>query len=159
MFTLLEREIIERSLTLVGYSPMPEADGILSPGGSLSNMYGMVLARYHYFPEVKRKGMSGLPPLGVFTSEDGHYSITKGAHWLGIGTDYIFKVFHLVSSYNDIKGSTNYRNTIPGQIGRARAYGRKRFEVQNRGSSKKGLRTILRKCNFWHNSFGGLRSA
>ena len=92
MFTLLEREIVEQSLRLVGYPATPEADGILSPGGSLSNMYGMVLARYHYFPEVKHKGMSGLPPLAVFTSEDGHYSITKGAHWLGIGTDNIFKV-------------------------------------------------------------------
>ena len=91
VFTLLEREIIERALGLVGYPGMPEADGILSPGGSLSNMYGMVLARYKYFPEAKRRGMSGLPPLALFTSEDGHYSITKGAHWLGLGTDNIVK--------------------------------------------------------------------
>ncbi|XP_011497415.1 PREDICTED: cysteine sulfinic acid decarboxylase-like [Ceratosolen solmsi marchali] len=92
VFTLLEREVLAQSLALVGYPPMPEADGIVSPGGSLSNMYGIVLARYHYFPEVKSKGLNGLPTLGLLTSEDGHYSITKGAHWLGIGTDNIFKV-------------------------------------------------------------------
>lgn len=92
VFTLLEHELIENALSLVGYPKMPEGDGILCPGGSLSNMYGMILARYHYFPDVKRKGLSGLPPLAVFTSDDSHYSITKGAHWLGIGTDNIHKV-------------------------------------------------------------------
>lgn len=92
VFTLLEREIVAQTLKLIGYPAMPEGDGILSPGGSMSNMYGIVLARYHYFPEVKKKGMCGLPPLAVFTSEDGHYSITKGAHWLGLGTDNIYKV-------------------------------------------------------------------
>ncbi|XP_001600163.2 cysteine sulfinic acid decarboxylase [Nasonia vitripennis] len=92
VFTLLEREIVERSLELVGYPAMPEADGILSPGGSLSNMYGMVLARYRYFPQSKRTGMTACPPLAYFTSEDGHYSMSKGAHWLGLGTDNIFKV-------------------------------------------------------------------
>jgi glutamate/tyrosine decarboxylase-like PLP-dependent enzyme len=92
VFSLLEREVLERCLALVGYPPMPEADGVISPGGSLSNMYGIVLARYRRFPQVKSRGLGGLPALGLFTSEDGHYSITKGAHWLGIGTDNIFKV-------------------------------------------------------------------
>ncbi|XP_076395032.1 cysteine sulfinic acid decarboxylase [Megachile rotundata] len=92
VFTLMEREVIERFLQLVGYPPMPEGDGILCPGGSLSNMYGMVMARYKKIPEVKSKGMSGFPPLVSFTSEGGHYSISKGAHWLGMGTDQVYKV-------------------------------------------------------------------
>jgi hypothetical protein len=36
----------------------------------MSNMYGMVLARYKAVPNSKTKGLSGLPPLVVFTSED-----------------------------------------------------------------------------------------
>ena len=36
----------------------------------MSNMYGMVLARYKKFPQVKTKGLSSLPPLVVFTSAD-----------------------------------------------------------------------------------------
>ncbi|XP_043247931.1 cysteine sulfinic acid decarboxylase-like [Colletes gigas] len=92
VFTLMEREVIERSLELVGYPPMPEGDGILSPGGSIANMYGMVLARYKKIPGIKAKGLVGLPPLVCFTSEAGHYSITKGAHWLGLGTDNVYKV-------------------------------------------------------------------
>ncbi|KAJ8681904.1 hypothetical protein QAD02_017696 [Eretmocerus hayati] len=92
VFSVLEREVISRSLQLAGYPQPPEADGIMSPGGSMSNMYGMVLARYRRYPEAKTKGLRSLPPLALFTSEDGHYSISKGAHWLGFGTDHIYKV-------------------------------------------------------------------
>jgi hypothetical protein len=42
----------------------------VSAGGSVSNMYGMVLARYKAIPDSKTKGLSGLPPLVAFTSED-----------------------------------------------------------------------------------------
>lgn len=42
----------------------------VSVGGSMSNMYGMVLARYKAIPDSKVKGLSGLPPLVVFASED-----------------------------------------------------------------------------------------
>ena len=67
-------------------------------------MYGMVLARNSKFPEVKSTGLSGLPHLACFTSEDGHYSVTKGAHWLGLGTDSVYKarisVFHIFQIYN-----------------------------------------------------------
>lgn len=92
MFTLIERELIEKTLTLVGYPPIPQADGVMSPGGSISNMYGMVLARYNLLPEVKKKGVGVFPLLACFSSESGHYSIMKGAHWLGIGTDQVHKV-------------------------------------------------------------------
>jgi len=84
--------VIQKSLALVNY-PSMDADGIMCPGGSMSNMYGMVLARYKKAPEVKEKGVNHLPPLVCFTSEGGHYSITKAAHWLGLGTDNVYKVF------------------------------------------------------------------
>lgn len=100
MFTLIERELIEKTLVLVGYPPMPQADGVMSPGGSLSNMYGMVLARYKLLPGVKRMGVGGFPPLACFSSENGHYSIMKGAHWLGIGTDHVHKVQNIIYIYN-----------------------------------------------------------
>ena len=32
---------------------MFQGDGIFSPGGSLSNMYGMMLARHNAFPDIK----------------------------------------------------------------------------------------------------------
>ena len=52
--------------------------GITAPGGSLANMYGLMLARHEKFPELKRTGLSALgAPLVVFTSEDSHYSVGK----------------------------------------------------------------------------------
>jgi len=71
----------------------------------MSNMYGMMLARHKAFPEVKvgrdcrdilimfqRNGLGGLPPLVALTSEESHYSIVKGANWLGLGVDNVVKV-------------------------------------------------------------------
>jgi hypothetical protein len=39
-------------------------------GGSVSNMYAMNLARYKYCPDIKEKGMSGLPRFTLFTSAE-----------------------------------------------------------------------------------------
>ncbi|XP_059051634.1 cysteine sulfinic acid decarboxylase [Achroia grisella] len=86
VFTLIELKMLVHILHLVG---IPDGDGIFSPGGSLSMLYGIVAARYKAFPEVKTKGMRALPELVMFTSEDSHYSIKKAAHWLGFGTECI----------------------------------------------------------------------
>lgn len=96
MFIMMEQQIIKQALKLFGYPPLPDADGIFCPGGSLSNMYGMAMARFKLIPDVKTKGLMGLPRLACFTSEAGHYSILKGAHWLGIGIDNIHKVCSFV---------------------------------------------------------------
>lgn len=44
------------------------ASALCAAGGSIANMYGMNLARYHQFPHVKTDGMHALPRLIVFTS-------------------------------------------------------------------------------------------
>jgi hypothetical protein len=41
----------------------------------MSNLYSVLLARYHFFPEVKTKGMTALPRLILFTSA--HVRITS----------------------------------------------------------------------------------
>ncbi|KAL7731648.1 hypothetical protein ACLKA6_000944 [Drosophila palustris] len=84
VFSLIETEVISTVCRLIGYN---HGDGIFAPGGSSSNMYGLVLARYKHVPSVKRTGMFGMRPLVLFTSEDSHYSLKKAAHWLGIGVD------------------------------------------------------------------------
>ncbi|XP_013139758.1 PREDICTED: cysteine sulfinic acid decarboxylase [Papilio polytes] len=88
-FTLVELKMISHILQLFGFS---DGDGIFSPGGSVSMLYALVAARYKAFPDVKTKGVRSLPELVVFTSEDSHYSIMKGAHWLGFGTDNIIQI-------------------------------------------------------------------
>ncbi|XP_013106315.1 cysteine sulfinic acid decarboxylase [Stomoxys calcitrans] len=84
VFSLVETEVVRKVCELCGYG---QGDGIFSPGGSISNMYGVVLARYRSFPNIKSSGMFGMPPLVLFTSEESHYSFKKAAHWLGFGVD------------------------------------------------------------------------
>ena len=65
VFTLMEQSVLKKMRGLVGY---PDGDGIFCPGGSISNMYGTNLARYHFFPDFKNKGMYSSKPLVMFTS-------------------------------------------------------------------------------------------
>lgn len=48
-----------------------ESNSVLlwTPGGAISNMYAMLIARFKMFPEVKEKGMAAIPRLVAFTSE------------------------------------------------------------------------------------------
>lgn len=86
VFTLIELKLLGHILKLFG---IPNGDGIFSPGGSISILYGMVAARYKAFPDIKAKGMRNLPEMVIFTSEDSHYAVKKAAHWLGFGTESI----------------------------------------------------------------------
>jgi sulfinoalanine decarboxylase / aspartate 1-decarboxylase len=79
-FTLIEGEVIRKSLELFGFN---DGDGILCPGGSAANMYGYNIGRYAKYPSAKRDGNP--PGLVMFTSDDSHYSVIKGASFLGIG--------------------------------------------------------------------------
>lgn len=87
----MENEIINYCLNLAGFPA--EGEGIFTPGGSIANMYGLVCARFKINPDFKKTGLCGAEkPLVAFTSEESHYSITKNAHWLGLGTDNVIKV-------------------------------------------------------------------
>ncbi|XP_059622527.1 cysteine sulfinic acid decarboxylase [Phlebotomus argentipes] len=84
VFTLIEDSVVRKCLDLFNF---PSGDGIFSPGGSMSNMYAMILARFRLDPRYKSAGMFESKPLVAFTSQDAHYSIKKAAHWMGIGLD------------------------------------------------------------------------
>ncbi|XP_061224695.1 cysteine sulfinic acid decarboxylase isoform X2 [Neopsephotus bourkii] len=84
VFVLMEGVVLAKLRELVGWS---SGDGIFAPGGSMCNMYAMNVARFQRFPECRSLGMTALPRLALFTSCDSHYSIQKGAAFLGIGTD------------------------------------------------------------------------
>lgn len=89
VFVLMENEVLRGLRHLVGWT---QGDGLFCPGGSTSNMYAMNLARYQLFPDVKTQGLCGLPRLVVFTSPESHYSVKKGAAFLGTGTDNVILV-------------------------------------------------------------------
>ncbi|KAH7731509.1 glutamate decarboxylase 1-like protein [Aphelenchoides avenae] len=91
VFILMEKEVMRKMCELIGW-PADEGDGIFTPGGAIANMYAMNAARHHHYPRAKPLGMSEVPTLCVFTSEEAHYSIKGAASVLGIGTDNCFNI-------------------------------------------------------------------
>ncbi|KAJ8272629.1 hypothetical protein GJAV_G00091480 [Gymnothorax javanicus] len=91
VFILMEEIVLRKMKEKLDWAA-EEGDGIFCPGGSISNLYSLVLARYSMYPEVKTGGMCDLPRLALFTSEQSHYSIKKAAQVLGFGTKNVFMV-------------------------------------------------------------------
>uniref|UniRef100_A0A8C1K557 Glutamate decarboxylase 1b n=1 Tax=Cyprinus carpio TaxID=7962 RepID=A0A8C1K557_CYPCA len=86
VFVLMEQLTLKKMREIIGWTN-GDGDGLFSPGGAISNMYSVMVARYKYFPEVKTKGMSAAPRLVLFTSEHSHYSIKKAGAVLGFGKE------------------------------------------------------------------------
>ena len=62
---------------IIGWS---EGDSILAPGGSISNMYALIIARHKMFPAHKQRGMMALDSQPVcYTSK--HVSILYTMHY------------------------------------------------------------------------------
>lgn len=79
----IEKEIIKQTCKLVGYNK--DANGIIAPGGSLSNFMALIMARDAFNINIREQGMrSG---LRMYTSVESHYSNMKNATFAGIGTD------------------------------------------------------------------------
>lgn len=89
VYTVVERAVLKKMTELIGWE---DGDGIFNPGGSMSNMYALNLARYQHCPDIKENGLFGAKRLVVFTSLDAHYSVAKGAAFLGIGTKNVYSV-------------------------------------------------------------------
>lgn len=68
----MERTLIKYCGQKIGYQH-ETIDGMFCPGGSMANMYGMALARHHYFPDTKVKGVKHLGEIVMFASEDVRY--------------------------------------------------------------------------------------
>lgn len=69
LFSIMEQEVLHKMRELAGWKD-GRGDGIFSPGGSISNLYGLILARYKKFPESKARGIHGLPQMVILCSED-----------------------------------------------------------------------------------------
>ncbi|KIV96379.1 hypothetical protein PV10_00260 [Exophiala mesophila] len=92
VLTLMETHVTRALAALFGFTG-PRAGGINVQGGSASNTTSIVIARNTLFPRTKAYGNSvdGLD-LVLFTSEHGHYSITKAAQQCGFGSDAVISI-------------------------------------------------------------------
>jgi len=87
--TLMEIELIRRMSLLAGFE---NGEGVFAPGGSLSNLMGVLAARHHAFPHVKKEGLKPEDRPAMFVSTEAHYSLERAAAIAGFGTDSVIKV-------------------------------------------------------------------
>lgn len=78
---LIEKEIIRTFCDYVGFE---NGDGIFSPGGSISNLVAMIVARNEADERIRDEGLDGRK-YTLYTSDQGHYSILKNANFIGVG--------------------------------------------------------------------------
>jgi L-2,4-diaminobutyrate decarboxylase len=83
----IERWLVRALAELAGLGP--HADGVLTPGGSLSNMLGLLLARdaiaLRQNVNARIEGISALPRPVVLCSELAHFSVHRACAALGLG--------------------------------------------------------------------------
>ncbi len=82
---LIERELIRHMGDLMGFG---DCEGVVAPGGSLSNLIGMLVARDQACEGAGDRGL-GDRVACVYTSEDSHYSVPKAAALLGLGREQV----------------------------------------------------------------------
>jgi aromatic-L-amino-acid decarboxylase len=79
---LVERQAIDWLADFTGFGP---ADGLLSPGGTISNLTALTAARERALPGIRHDGCGG-HPMALYCSAEAHYSVVRAAEVLGIGS-------------------------------------------------------------------------
>lgn len=92
VYTLMEMEVLAKIASTIGGEFANSHDGLMVPGGSLANMYGMHLARNVSDSDFATRGAAGGPVHVAFTSDQSHYSYLKSARVTGVGSDNLIYV-------------------------------------------------------------------
>lgn len=77
----IEKQVLKNICNLIDYSQ--DSDGTFAPGGSMSNMMALIMARDAKNSAIRTEGMS--TKMTLYTSAESHYSISKNAALTGIG--------------------------------------------------------------------------
>lgn len=83
--TEVEAQAVRWAAELVGF---PAAGGAFTSGGTVSNTTGLAAARERALPGVRYEGMAGVS-AALYCSQEVHYSITRAAELLGIGSRHL----------------------------------------------------------------------
>jgi len=78
----IERQAVEWVGSFVGF---PAEAGSFTSGGTVSNVTALAAARERAAPGIRRDGVHGRR-LAVYCSSEAHYSVTRAAELLGIGS-------------------------------------------------------------------------
>lgn len=84
--TEIEHTVINWLAALIGYSTSDlPAHGLLTSGGSMANMTGLLMAHRAKFPEAASTGLWNSTPMTIYASDQIHMSIPKAADLIGVG--------------------------------------------------------------------------
>ena len=88
--TLLEKQVMQWMGELIGWK---DSAGVLTSGGAQANLTALLAARQSKAGwDVWQQGISTGAPLRLLTSEHAHYSVSRAAGIMGLGTDAVVKV-------------------------------------------------------------------
>ena len=93
--TMIERQVIRWLSELIGWKPTDNnhINGILTSGGAQANLTALLAARQHSAKSnVWKNGIADHKPLKILVSEHSHYSISRAAGIMGLGTDAVIKI-------------------------------------------------------------------
>jgi L-2,4-diaminobutyrate decarboxylase len=87
--TAVEHAVIETVGERLGFQP-GQFSGLITSGGTLANLTGLLTARNVTLKDSWSAGIAGRKPAPVLVAHaDAHYSVTRSAGILGLGTDQI----------------------------------------------------------------------
>ncbi|WP_460653155.1 pyridoxal phosphate-dependent decarboxylase family protein [Kribbella endophytica] len=90
----IEQWVVRALAGMAGFGPA--ADGVLTPGGSISNLLAMLIARDNAAAaaglDVRRDGVYGMRRPVVLCSELAHFSIQRACAALGLGEDAVIAI-------------------------------------------------------------------
>lgn len=84
----IEKQVLKEVAKLAGYND--SSDGTFAPGGSMSNMMALIMARDAKNEAIIAEGLSS--KMTLYTSAASHYSISKNAALTGIGRNQVRQV-------------------------------------------------------------------
>jgi len=88
--TMLERQVLQWMGELIGWK---SSASVLTSGGAQANLTALLAARQtHAGWDVWQQGVSTGMPLRILASEHSHYSVSRAAGIMGLGTDAVIKV-------------------------------------------------------------------
>jgi glutamate/tyrosine decarboxylase-like PLP-dependent enzyme len=88
--TLVEDALVRRLAQMHGLGPA--GSGVMTLGGTGSNLLGLLLARDRAGTDVRRAGLPAERDWRILASEASHDSIRRSAALLGLGTDAVTAV-------------------------------------------------------------------
>jgi L-2,4-diaminobutyrate decarboxylase len=115
--TMLERQVVRWLCALINESTWNNAGGVLTSGGAQANLTALLVARQvstskaNPSSNIWKDGIAQQSALRILASEHAHYSVSRAAGIMGLGTDSVIKIATDKNGRLDLKALQNAHQT------------------------------------------------